>query len=534
MKKKILICCLTFVLILLMGCNKQNTNGEVVNNLNDVEKNKEIIKSDTLTIGYGIDIEGLNTYNAIETKHNALSILYDNLFTYDNGEIKPNLAQSYKVSEDGTKYVLKLREDVKFSDGEVFNAKAVKDNFDILRKNQMFSWFGVLSNLKEVNVLSNYEVELVYNNPYKPALQELCMYQPLSMVSPKTITEKGIEGMAGTGPYVLESYTKDKEYIFVRNKNYWKDKPHYDKVILKIITCPDAMILALKTGEVDMVLGSDFITLDAFNQMKKDESFCCKVSDTVLKTRSISLNTNSTILEDKNVRLAIQHALNKEEFVNSLLYGLEDKAESLLNKDLPFCDVDVKGYDYNLEKAKKLLDEAGWKLSGDKIIREKDGVQLKLRLIFPTDFIMNTDIAQAIKGYMREIGVDVVLAGNEMMTWYAECIDGSFDMCLENTYGLPYDPYTLLGIMVDGSSFSICQGKISERNDIVNNITTILTSNSDEEIKTAFEYVLKTINDEAVYVPLSYQKDYVIFNKSKLNDYIFGGLTEMIQINNIK
>ncbi len=78
----------------------------------------------------------------------------------------------------------------------------------MLKKNEMFSWFGVLSNLKEIKVLSDYEIELIYNHPYKPALQELCMYQPLSMVSPKIMTEDNMVGMVGTGPYILESYKK--------------------------------------------------------------------------------------------------------------------------------------------------------------------------------------------------------------------------------------------------------------------------------------------------------------------------------------
>ncbi len=158
------------------------------------------------------------------------------------------------------------------------------------------------------------------------------------------------------------------------------------------------MVMALKNGEIDMVVGADFITLDAFNEMKKDENFTCMVSDTVLKTRNLTLNSHSSILQDKEVRLAVYHAINKDEFVQSLLYGLEDKADSILHKDLPFCNVEMKGYAYDIEKSKNLLEKAGWVLPDGKIIREKNGESLKLTLIYPTDFIMNDSIAQAIKG----------------------------------------------------------------------------------------------------------------------------------------
>lgn len=233
-------------------------------------------------------------------------------------------------------------------------------------------------------------------------------------------------------------------------------------------------------------------------------------------------------------RVAIEHAINKDEFVNSLLYGLEEKADSVLHRDLPFCDIDIKAYKYDIDRSKKLLEDAGWVLSQGKTIREKDGKPLKLSLIFPTDFIMNTDMAQAIKGYMREIGIEVELRGNEMMTWYADCLEGKFDMCIENTYGLPYDPYNLLSIMIEGSSFSISQQNLSVKPELDKNIETALFSNSDKEIQNAFKYVLKTVNEEAIYVPLSYQKDLVIFNNERVKDYTFGGLTEMIETNNIK
>lgn len=537
MKKKVLLFSLIVCFLLCIGCNSENIKEQ------EKEGNKSAVKKSIdknnkeekeIVIGYGIDIEGLNTYNAIETKHNALSLIYDTLLKYENGEIKPNLAEKYTISEDGKSYVLKLREDVLFSDGAKFNADAVVKNFEILRKNEMFAWFGVLSNLESVQATGEYEVKLNYKNPYKPALQELCMYQPLSMVSPKIITEDNIDGMVGTGPYILGDYTKDKSYTFVRNENYFGEKPLYDKVTLKIIIDPDAMIMALNASDIDFVLGSDFITYDAFNQMKNNSKFCCKESQTVLKTKNISLNSNSKFLQNKNLRLAIQYAVNKEEITQGLLYGLEEKADSILHKKLPYCDVEVTKYDFNVEKANEILKNEGWILSEGSEIREKDGEKLVLKMIYPTDFVMNSDMAQAIKGYLRKVGIDVILQGNEMMTWYADCLGGEFDMCIENTYGLPYDPYNLLMIMLDGSSFSISKQNLESNEELDKNIMTALYSNAEVAIKNAFKEVLTKVSEEAIYLPISYQKDLVIFNKDKFSDYKFAGLTEMVQLSNLK
>ncbi len=120
------------VAILFVGCTSTTKDNKTITNASKTESNhtnnQGIVEESILTIGYGIDIEGLNTYNAIETKHNALSIMYDNLFHYNKGNIEPGLALSYKMSEDGTKYTLKLREGVTFSDGTLFNADVVKIN----------------------------------------------------------------------------------------------------------------------------------------------------------------------------------------------------------------------------------------------------------------------------------------------------------------------------------------------------------------------------------------------------------------------
>lgn len=529
--KKLWIVGVVILVMMMASCSKQEAAADEAATPPASEAVGEETPS-VITIGYGIDIEGLNPYNATETKHNAEAIMYDTLLKYDNGEIKPNLAEEFSVSEDGKTYRLKLREDVVFHDGAVFNAEVVKANLEILKKNEMYSWFGVLAMIERIDILDDYTIEIVYSMPYKPALQELTMCQPMSMVSPNAITEDGITGVIGSGPYQLETYIKDTEYVFIKNENYWGEEQKFDKIVLKIITDPTAMMLALKNGDIDFVLGSDFITYDAFNQVKDDNALQTKVSESVLKTKNISLNSGAGILQDKNVRLAIQHAVNKQELCDTIFYGLESPADRILNKSLPYCDVDVVSYEYNVAKSVELLEEAGW-LLGDNGIREKDGQPLKLKLIYPTDFIMNDMLAQGIKGYMAEIGVAIELAGNEMMTWYADVMGGHFDMCIENTYGFPYDPYTIFGIMIEGSSFATAKSGLADNAAINERIMEILYSSDDNTVKEAVADVLNKTQEAAIYLPISYQHDLVMYN-DLVSDYTFGGLTEMIETENIQ
>ena len=494
-----------------------------------------VVLSDELFIGYGVDIEGLSPYKSFGTKHAALSLVYETLVTSDNGKIKPNLAESWEISDDGKVYTFKLREGIQFTDGTPFNAEAVKQNIE-LTSNSIFSWLGVVANYESVEAVDEYTVKFTMTSPFYATLNDFATYA-LGMISPKNIInleEAFVEGTVGTGPYIYSDYEANQYYTFVRNENYWGEKPHYKKITLKIIPDENSRILALKSGEVDMILGTDFLSYDGVNDIKNDTGLTVKVSDRLTRTRCLYLNTTTNKLGDVNVRKAIAHAINKDEITDALLSGYEVSADALFNKALPYCDVDVNPYDYNVEKANQLLDDAGWTKVDGSDYRQKDGEELTLRITYRTDVAFSKEIADALKGYFMAIGVNSEVYGSEMMTWFAESMEGKFDITINYTYGIAYDPHHFISPMLGGYPESVPVNGLPMKSEIIKSINTIRSSNDEDAIAKAYENVLLTLNNEAAILPLSYREEIVVFNNKAINDYVFAEYPHLITINNVK
>lgn len=120
-----------------------------------------------------------------------------------------------------------------------------------------------------------------------------------------------MEAYIGTGPYVLSEFVTDEYAIFTANPDYWGEQPAIKKITVKVIPDNQTRILALEKGEIDLIFGKNMIDADAVNQYMDKDGFTVSLSDPT-STRQIVLNTTDPILSDKNVRIALQHATNKE------------------------------------------------------------------------------------------------------------------------------------------------------------------------------------------------------------------------------
>ncbi|WP_053957258.1 nickel ABC transporter substrate-binding protein [Inediibacterium massiliense] len=534
MKKNITIMLAVMLVFTLMlsGCSS-NISQSKENSL----KTSGTQKSKELVIGYGIDVEGVNPKDCFETKYYMLSIVYDTLVKYDNGEIKPNLAESWEVNEDKTEYTFKLKEGITFSDGTPFNSEAVKKNLMAIKNVSRYWWLPITKDLKSIDIIDDYQFKLTMTKPSSAVLSNLLQYCPLGMVAPSTIKDLDpvtIEGSIGTGPYKLSDYEANKYYTFVQNEHYWGEKQNWDKVTLKIIPDSDARMLALSSGEIDVIAGSFFLPFDTIKSVSDNDKFTSKTSDTLVDTRNIKINTKSNILKNANVRKAIAHALNKKEIVNSIFSGYEEVYDSWLIKDLPYCDVSLKPYLYDIEKAKKLLDEAGWvQVDGSKY-RQKDGKELKVEFGWISDFQTDKDLAFAIKGYLENIGIHVNAQSADLATWSNNFCEGKYDIVIDDMTPIPYQPYISINTLgmekADGQFIS----GLPMKEELNKNIKIIGSSGNDEEIASAFEYILTTVHDEAVIIPIASKKEVILYNNNKIKDVKFANLPQMIVPDNIK
>ncbi|QOR34988.1 nickel ABC transporter, nickel/metallophore periplasmic binding protein [Clostridium sp. 'deep sea'] len=494
-----------------------------------------------ITIGDCADFTG--GFNIISGDDNSslfhyTANIYETLVIYDKDGVKPWLAESWQVNEN--KITFKLRENVKFSDGCDFNATAVKTHFEVMKKTigEQMSWFAGVSKLQKINVISEYEVEFVYDSPYIVALQDFTVSCPMAIMSPSCFKNNQVLEIVntqtmGTGPYLIESFEQGKYYTFIKNENYWGDCPHVDKFTVKILPDLESRMLALQLGEIDIIYGQKNLSQDSFVDFKNKQGFNTKVSNAVFCTRNILFNSTKEPFNDLNVRLAVQHAINKEIICSNLLYGLEDKADYILNKDLPYCNVSTIPYDYNEKKALQLLTEAGYTKDSKDNFFKKNGEKLSFEILFRTGWGAEEDICQAVANQLRKIGFEVKVTGLEVMAWYGKALEGQFQATVNDTYGIPYDPHTFLSPMLNYSADNPAQQGLKEKPELDKSITKIFNTINKTEIQECYSFILKTLHKSAINLPISYTKDSIVFNSNKISDYIFEDQTRELYLRNI-
>lgn len=457
-----------------------------------------------------------------------LGNFYETLVNYEQGEIKPGLATSWEI--DGNEITFKLRKGVKFTDGTDFKAEVVKKNLEmisVITGKQYSGSFKVLTKLEDIQVIDDYQVKLILSEPYYGALQELTMVRPMGMMSLNAYCEDGLSDEIysktfGTGKYLIENAVKGENYTFVRNEKYWGEKPELKQFTIKKIPDMESRIMALRTGEIDMIFGSNNISYDSFAEFKDNSHFEAKASKEEVFTRYFLLNTTQKPFDDRNIRYAIQYAVDKDVIINSLFYGLEEKADYLFNPDLPYCDVTLNKYNYNPQKAEQLLEEAGWKKVVGSDIREKNGQKLSAELIYETTGI-EEELALIIAGQLKEVGFDIQLSGMELMACMSKTFSGNFNIYSARTYGVPYEPYTEINVMCSVGYHNPAQQGLLQKKEIDLKINNLLSMVDKDKIQESYKYLLTTLHDEALYLPISYKKDLVIFNKNKIKDYEFNG-----------
>ncbi|MCC3356776.1 ABC transporter substrate-binding protein [Bacillus sp. REN16] len=378
MKKVLSLILVLFVI--LSGCSSKNSS-------NDGEKESS---EKELVVAQISDASTMDPQNQGSMPDmNILINIFDTLVTRDeNNELAPSLATEWEAIDDTT-WQFKLRDDVVFHNGEKFNAETVK--FSIERLNSL-GQIVELRNVKEVNVVDEYTVNIVTEAP-DPILPNKTVLFGGVMVPKQYIEEKGEEHFAknpvGTGPFKFISWKKDNEVVLEANGDYWRGAPNIDKLVFKTIPNVADMVAAAKTGEIDIATG---LTSDVAIQLEGDPNLNVVAADWIRTFYLVIDTTKDGPLGKKEVRQAINHAVNVQQIIDTVLGGYAKRVATLIPSQNFGNDSDIKPFEYDLEKAKELLKEAGY----------PDGFEVDLDAA-------NTDsaIVQAIAAELEKVGIKV-------------------------------------------------------------------------------------------------------------------------------
>lgn len=305
----------------------------------------------------------------------------------------------------------------------------------------------------------------------------------------------------------------DEYAVFERNENYWGEAPAIQKITVKVIPDNQTRIMALESGEIDLIFGKNMIDADAISQYLNNDKFTVGLSDPT-STRHIVMNTTHEILSDPAVRKALQHATNRQAISEGIFYGLEQPADTLYAKTVPYCDVELTPYEYSTETAAQLLDEAGWVLGSDNM-RSKDGKPLALDLLYNSDSVTEKTIAEYLQSEYLKLGISMNIHGEEEQSYRDNMKAGNFDMVFNICWGMPYDPQSSLAAMrapVYGD-YAAQQG-LEDKAEIDDAITKILTSTDETERQELYKSVLTKLHEDAMYLPLTYECNKALYTSS--------------------
>jgi len=491
-------------------------------------------KSSKITLAFNQDPVGnLNPHEYLPSQFITQDMVYDGLVSYgENGKIKPMLAESWDISKDGKTYTFKLRKNVKFSDGSDFNAKNVVKNFDTIFSKQNksnHSWFAFTNHLKSYRAVDDYTFEIVLDTAYTATLYDLAMIRPIRFLGDAGFpengdTSKGIKKPIGTGAWVLKEHKNNEYAVFVRNEYYWGENPAASEVVIKNIPDSETLALQFEAGDIDLIYGNGLISLDRFETYRQDKKYTTATSEP-MSTRMILLNTTSPILKDLKVRQALSHAVDKQSIAKNIFGGVEKPADTIFAPNVPHTNIELTKYNFDLAKAETLLDEAGWKKGTDGM-REKDGKKMILSFPYISSKVTDKNVGEYIQGEWKKIGIQVDLKAMEEKAYWENATAKNYDLMSDYSWGAPWDPHAYLTAMADDSVKGTnpayaAQLGLPMKSELDKTIKALLIEPDETKLNEMYKYVLTTLQEQAVYIPISYQALLSVYRTGELKGVKF-------------
>lgn len=503
--------------LLLAGCGS-NPSAE-----NGTGGENQAADTSTLTVAMPSDVGTLDP--AVTMDNAAWKITYpcyERLVQYDGADtkVKPALATSWQVSDDGKTWTFTLRSGDKFPDGTPVDANAVKFTFDRLLKINKGP-AGDFDALQEVKVLDPTHVQFVLKTPFPAFLSSLAANYA-SIVNPKVMDhqQNGDMGQAyladhtmGSGPYQLTEWKKGQYLLLTANPSYQGPRPKLAKVYFRIVSDASAERLQLEKGEIDIAEG---IPADQLKRLSSKPGITI-INQPSMLVDYVYLNTSKghPALKNKLVRQAISYAIDYQGIINSSQSGYATQMRGPVPKGLWGHDESLPQYSYDVNKAKELLAQSGVQ-------------NVTLTLLYSDHMPWWPSEALAIQNNLKQIGINVKLQQVEYAT-EREMIDkGQFDLAL-GIWSPDYaDPYMFMNFWFDSKNFGLAGNRAFYSNPQVDRLIREAASINDQNKRTQlYVEAQKIVIDEAPYVYL-YQKNYLLPMRSNVKGFIYNPMLEQI------
>jgi len=366
--------------------------------------------------------------------------IFDSLYDIDvQGNFYPVLAaqvptvENGGVSADGLQWRVILRDDVRWHDGKPFSAEDVKFTLELLVDPDFKNWRRIGHDLvRDIKVISPTEITWRMTKPFAPYFSILASTFILPKHAFANVVDKNNapfnSAPIGTGAFKFKNRVAGSYIELQANQDYFGDGPYLERVIYRYI--PDLTVLytQFKAGEID-VIGLQGITEDFYDEASGLSDKQVVVEHTA-SIESFGINLSRPYFHELAVREALYHALDKDTIINTIYYGLPKPIESYLPQQSFYHNPNLPVHEYNLDKARALLDKAGWQVAADGI-RVKNGV----RLAFSNSTTSGNHLREQVQQYMqqnfRAVGIEMTIRNlPPAVMWGEYWMTSQFDTCI--------------------------------------------------------------------------------------------------------
>lgn len=405
-------------------------------------------------------------------------------------EIEPCLAESWDVSDDGKTYTFHVKEGLKFSDGSDVTAEDWQWTFERAMAATDSNWYSTVENIASVECPDDTTVIITMKEASASTLANLSIFE-VAVQSKAHFDEVGEEeyvnaGPIGTGPYVLDEWSKGEYMTFKANPNYRVEgQPLTDTIEFRIVADDNSRVIQLQGGDIDVADDVPFSSL----QQLEDDANCEPHPDPSTMVYWLSLNTQSESLANQKVREALYKATDAQEIVDMVSYGYAETAGSIISTSSVYCDTSLEPPAADVEAAKQLLEEAGY----------PDG--FSVRLLLRGGDALYESIAQVVLDQWSKIGVTVNIDSRESTSYSQARTDLDFDVIISGWSDDVPDPTSLMQFIFD---YSAASGYYSgmEQPDELKELNRRATVELDEDArKDDYAQIQQALRKEAIFIP---------------------------------
>jgi peptide/nickel transport system substrate-binding protein len=504
----------------LYGCGSESSSGDSEGGSDSGSDDPKV-----LIFGRGGDSVALDPITVTDGESfKVTKNIFETLvnFGQQDTEVNPGLAEEWEVSEDGLTYTFNLRQGVKFQDGTDFNADAVVKNFDrwMNGSDDKFPYYASMFGgfkgeeghvIKEVKAVDESTVEITLKRPQAPFLKNLAM-SPFGIASPKAIDELGDKlgetpTGAGTGPFKFVEWKRNDKVVLEKNEDYWQDGlPKLDQVIFKSIPENSARLNALISGEIDLADGiapTDAAQVESTDGIQIFERPSMNVG-------YLGLTSTREPFDDPKVRQAVNYAVDKQAIVDAFFEGRAEVAKNPMPPVIAGYNDEIEGYEFDPEKAKELLAEAGL----------EDGFEMELwAMPVPRPYMPDGQkVAEAIQSNLADVGIKAEIVSYEWATYLEKAKNGEADAFLLGWTGDNGDADNFLYVLLDEDNIGSNNYSYYSNDKVHDLLIEAQTEVDEEKRKELYKEAQAIIHEDAPWVPLAHSTP-LLAGKSNIKNF---------------